>query len=80
MSFKNALRMMGTGMAIGAPKVPNGMADPGTHLQSAMTAHKKGDHQGAKRHALRAVNMLHAMSQGAPSAPPAGASAATAAP
>lgn len=51
--------------------VPPKQGDPGQHLTAAHAAHKKGDHHGAKKHALKAVNALHRMAPAPadPSAP-----------
>lgn len=54
------------------PSAPKPKADPGASLKAAHAAHAKGDHHGAKKHALRAVNALHRMSATASSAPAAG--------
>lgn len=57
-----AARLGMTHMAQGPSKpvaVPPKQGDPGAHLTAAHAAHKKGDHHGAKKHALKAVNALH---------------------
>ena len=62
-----------------APAKTNGVTGINTHLANAMAFHKKGDHKTAKKHALKAVNLLHRMSAApgviAPVAPAAPAAA-----
>lgn len=57
------------------PQAPAVKSDAGQHLHHALAAHKKGDHHGAKKHALKAVNMLHRMAPAAPPDPTAPAAA-----
>lgn len=46
----------------GAAKAHDGDA-AGNHLANARKAHAKGDHAGAKKHALKAVNALHSITK-----------------
>jgi hypothetical protein len=46
----------------GAAKAHDGTA-AGNHLANARKAHAKGDHAGAKKHALKAVNTLHSLTK-----------------
>ncbi len=60
MNIHEMISQMGTGMPSEAPAAaPKPKADPGASLKAAHAAHAKGDHAGAKKHALKAVNALH---------------------
>lgn len=72
---------MRTGMAAqGAQQTASTVASSkggaGASLKAALKSHQSGDHATAKKHALRAVNALHRMTQTAAPAPDASSSPA----
>lgn len=74
LNLREMMSQMHMGMPSGpsAAPAPKPKADPGAALKAAHAAHSKGDHHGAKKHALQAVNALHRLSNAAPAAGPAG--------
>jgi hypothetical protein len=65
MSIRSAIRSMQFGMPETKSKAPDPKSRIESHLQNAMTSHKKGNHAEAKKHTLKAVNALHQLTSSA---------------